>query len=91
MFPEIAKDLGLPAGPASRSNFYLYQKVEELAQKAGWEMVLRWEQTGIFPFLNGEELRPYGNLVASRMTHVTAEQQKQVEDEFVKRVSAIIA
>lgn len=64
--------------------------MEEIAKKAGWELLLNWEQIGIFPYLSGEDLRDYGILVTSRMAHLTPEQQKQLEDGFVKKANEII-
>lgn len=72
IFPELVKEYGFPEGPASRSNFYLYKKVEEIAKRAGWELVLNWDQIAFMPFLDVEEFRPYGRLCTERMTHLTA-------------------
>jgi hypothetical protein len=37
--------------PDERSKFYLYKSVAPLAEKAGWEVVLNWEQNTLFPVL----------------------------------------
>ncbi len=35
-------------------------------------------------------MRQYGNIVANRMSHLNPDQQKQIEDGFVKRVNEIL-
>lgn len=37
--------------PPERSNFHLYRKVGKIAEQAGWEVVLNWEQNALFPVL----------------------------------------
>ena len=40
--------------PKSRTNFHLYNKVGELAEKTGWEVVVSWDQTSSFPYTKME-------------------------------------
>ena len=54
---EIEADL-----PEERSNFHLYNKVEDLVDKCGWEIVLNWEQNVPFPVLEADGDR-YGHLL----------------------------
>ena len=37
--------------PAKRTNFHLYNKLEELGAQSGWEVILQWEQNAPFPNL----------------------------------------
>lgn len=37
--------------PEERSKFHLYKNVGPLAEQAGWEVVLNWEQNTLFPVL----------------------------------------
>lgn len=43
--------------PEERSNFHLYKKVPALAEKCGWETVLRWEQNSPFPAISPTDER----------------------------------
>jgi len=36
IFPQLSKEYGFPEGSNTRSNFFLYKKVTEMAEKAGW-------------------------------------------------------
>jgi DNA-binding transcriptional regulator YiaG len=45
--------------PKIRSNFHLYNKVEELAGEVGWKTVVKWEQGTVFPIIVTERLKFY--------------------------------
>jgi hypothetical protein len=45
--------------PKKRSNFHLYNKVEQIANDIGWKTVVKWEQRTTFPYIFTEKLKIY--------------------------------
>ena len=44
------EELGIE-NPNKFDEWHLYQKVGAIGEKAGWEVVLNWEQQTVFPYL----------------------------------------
>ena len=47
---EIAASTGVLPPVASRSPFHLYNKTDEIAEKVGWKVKLKWDQVNMFPY-----------------------------------------
>jgi hypothetical protein len=45
--------------PKKRSNFHLYNKVEQLANETGWKTIVKWDQRTVFPFIFPNQLKSY--------------------------------
>ena len=84
------KELGFPA-PNIRSNFHLYQKVEELAEKTGWEVLVSWDQVSSFPILSVETMESYAKFATSNMKALNDDQKKAVKEHYLAKMKEIFA
>ena len=67
LFPKCVKELGFEL-PKVRPKFYLYDKIEDLASKTGWELILTWDQVCSFPFMDVDGIKKYGRTSVNSMS-----------------------
>ena len=84
------KELGFPAANI-RSNFHLYQKVGELAEKAGWEVLVSWDQVASLPFLCVEAIEVNAEFATSNMKGLSEDQKKAVKEHYLAKMKEAFA
>lgn len=48
--------------PEGNPPYHWYDKISKIVEESGWEIVLEWDQNGLFPYLTFEEFtsKPIG-------------------------------
>lgn len=80
-----ANELGLPT-PNVRSNFHLFNRIQEIADQSGWELVIQWEQNAPFPFYeHNENLKTLSKDFSGNREILTNYISKKIDETFAEK------
>lgn len=82
---QALEHLGRPI-PDVRSNFHLYNRIEEVAAGSGWEVVIQWEQNAPYAYFEmNETLKELNDASSGNDPDIVAFTEKKINETFKEK------